>query len=340
MAKTYLLLDFNNLLMRVRYGTKAPDIEQLSAIALHIALSSIKSVWTKFVTDGDGHVVIALEGKSWRKDIYAPYKANRKVVALNRSPEEVEDDKVFFDTMNDFVKFLKTKTNASVLQHVNAEADDKIARWIALHPEDQHVLISTDSDFQQLLAPNVKIYNGIAGLLYTINGIFDVNGNRATDKKGIELPIPNPGKILFDKCLRGDSSDNIFSAYPGVRKTKIQAAWDDRDNKGFAWNNLMLSKWTDENNVEHIVRDDYNRNRLLVDLTQIPPDLCDKFDAAILETISEPPKQIVGVEFMKFCNRHGLVKLEKQANDFSKLLSAKYTGHLLSLAEEGIIDNG
>ena len=24
--------------------------------------------------------------------------------------------------------------------------------------------------------------------------------------------------LLFEKCIRGDTSDNVFSAYPGVRK--------------------------------------------------------------------------------------------------------------------------
>ena len=39
------------------------------------------------------------------------------------------------------------------------------------------------------------------------------------DKKtGEPKPAPEPAFMLFEKCMRGDTSDNVFSAYPGVRK--------------------------------------------------------------------------------------------------------------------------
>ena len=73
--------------------------------------------------------------------------------------------------------------------------------------------------------------------------------------------------------MRGDPTDNVFSAYPGVRKVGsknkigLQEAFADKDSKGFAWNNLMLQRWTDHNGEEHRVLDDYNRNVTLVDLS-------------------------------------------------------------------------
>ena len=36
------------------------------------------------------------------------------------------------------------------------EADDLIAGWVQAHPNDNHVIISTDGDFAQLIAPNVN----------------------------------------------------------------------------------------------------------------------------------------------------------------------------------------
>ena len=48
--------------------------------------------------------------------------------------------------------------------------------------------------------------------------------------------------------MRGDPSDNIFSAYPGVRtkgtrnKIGLREAFADRQTKGYTWNNLMLTK--------------------------------------------------------------------------------------------------
>lgn len=236
---TYLIIDTQNLFMRVRHGVRAPDTEQQLALALHIILSSIKKVWNQF--DGT-HTVFCLEGRSWRKDVYAPYKANRKAAAIKRTPREVEEDNVFFEVMDQFVKFVAGQTNCTVLRHPEAEADDMIARWIALHPDDQHIIISSDSDFQQLVRENVKIYNGIAALLYTHEGVYDKDGNIAKNKHGKELPIPDPDWLLFEKCMRGDDGDNVMSAFPGVRTKKLQEAYADRENRGFPWNNLMLSK--------------------------------------------------------------------------------------------------
>jgi len=324
-VQTYLVIDCQNLFMRVRHGVKAPSTELQLGMALHIIFNSIKKVWTDF--DGS-HTVFCLEGRSWRKDIYQPYKANRKLAAAQRTAREIEEDTVFFESMDGFVEFIKTKTNCTVLRHPNAEADDMIARWIQLHPHDKHVIISSDSDFQQLIAENVILYNGIASLLYTHQGIYDKDGNLAVNKQGKTLPIPNPEWLLFEKCMRGDDSDNIMSAFPGVRKAKLEAAFEDRHNRGYTWNNIMLSKWLDHSNIEHRVRDDYERNRMLIDLTQQPLDLIDKFDRHIVDAVNQPTKKQVGVALMRFCNVNGLVRIEKNVNDFSPCLSATYAGQL------------
>ena len=90
----------------------------------------------------------------------------------------------------------------------------------------------------------------------------------------------------------------------------------------------MLSKWLDHENTEHRVRDDYERNRMLIDLTQQPPDLIDKFDRTIIEEVNQAPKKQVGLALMRFCNINGLVRIEKNVNDFSPTLSALYEGQL------------
>lgn len=323
---TYILIDTQNLFLRVRFGLRAPDLDTQIGLALHTIFTSIKKVWNQF--DGT-HTVFCLEGRSWRKDLYKPYKANRRVAADARSPREVEEDQVFFEVMDQFIEFLRKSTNCSVLKHSNAEADDMIARWIALHPIDNHIIISSDSDFQQLIKQNVMIYNGIAGLLYTHEGIYDKDGNIAKNKKGQEIAKPDPEWILFEKCVRGDPGDNVMSAFPGVRTKKLQEAFADRENKGYAWNNLMLSKWTDHENVEHRVRDDYERNCQLIDLTQQPADLVEKFDLAIINEVNTETKKQVGLALMRFCNQHGLVKIEKSSSEYSPCFSAAYSGQLL-----------
>jgi 5'-3' exonuclease len=206
-----------------------------------------------------------------------------------------------------------------------------VAGWIQSHPEDEHVIVSSDTDFYQLLAENVVQYNGIADELHTLNGILDKKGRLVIDKKTKEpKKIPDPKWILFEKCMRGDSSDNVFSAYPGVRtkgtrnKVGLMEAFEDRDNKGFNWNNLMLQRWTDHNGVEHRVLDDYLRNVTLVDLTAQP----DTVKTNITTTIStnSVAKNIpqIGVKFMKFCGKYDLKRISDNIQNYVDFLSAPY----------------
>jgi hypothetical protein len=333
---TYTLVDSQNLFFRCRHGIAAPksfvgDLEQQLALSLHVIISSVKKVFDQFDSN---HTVFCLEGKSWRKSIYPRYKANRKITLLQRTEQEIIDDEKFFDTMDKFTQFLTKQTNCTVLRSPDGEADDMIARWIALHPNDQHIVISSDSDFQQLVSENVKIYNGIVGLLYTHTGIYDKDGNIAKNKQGKDMPIPDPEWILFEKCIRGDPGDNVMSSFPGVRTTKLAEAFKDRHYKGFAWNNLMLSKWVDPDGVEHRVKDDYERNRILVDLGSQPADLQEKFDQSIIDSIILENKKQVGFALMHFCKIHGLVQIEKYVKDYSKCFSLPYTGHLKQKQEE------
>ena len=279
--------------------------------------------------------MFCLEGRSWRKDFYKPYKANRSEARAALTEREQEEEKLFWETFDDFNQYLREKTNCSVLRDGDAEADDLIARWIHLHPNDEHTIISSDSDFYQLLAENVKQFNGINDTLITIEGIFDAKGKPVIDKK-TKLPkeVPNPEWLLFEKCMRGDSSDNVFSAFPGVRKkgTKnkvgLLEAFEDRSSKGYAWNNMMLQRWTDHEGKEHRVLDDYNRNKQLIDLKQQPEEIQQRVDDFIREQVSNKDVGQVGSKFLKFCGKYDLNRLSENAEQYGRWLNQTYQGEL------------
>ena len=282
---SYILVDTAYTFFRARHVIKG-DADTKLGMAMHITLNSIKKAWQDF--EGK-HVVFCLEGRSWRKDYYAPYKRNRQETRSAMTVKEQEEDKLFWETFDKFKDFVTTKTNCTVLQNPRLEADDLIAGFIQNHPNDNHVIISTDSDFAQLIATNVKQYNGVADTLTTHEGIFDKKGKMVIDNKTKQpKAVPNPEWLLFEKCIRGDTSDNVFSAYPGVRKTKMQEAFEDRNQKGFAWNNLMLQRWLDHEGKEHRVLDDYERNKKLIDLTQQPDDIRNVIVETITNQITEP----------------------------------------------------
>lgn len=313
--------------MRAKHVGGGKDIDMRIGMAMHIMFNSVRKAWNDF---NGSHVVFCLEGRSWRKDFYPPYKANRKVIADKRSPREIEDDEMFFEAYNDMIEFFTSKTNASVIRCGNAEADDLIATWIQQHPDDEHVIISTDSDFYQLLAPNVKQYNGTTDQIVSLEGFIDAkSGKRVIDKKTQQpKEIPDPEWLLFEKCVRGDATDNVFSAYPGARKkgsknkTGMLEAFQDRTSGGFNYNNFMLQRWTDHEDVEHRVRDDYERNRTLIDLTAQPDDIKHACKQVISEAVHKDKVSQVGIHFMKFCSKWNLIRLSEQPTEFAEMLNA------------------
>ena len=335
----YVLIDTANMFFRARHGAfRASDPWEKLGFALHITLMAANKVARRFEAD---HVVFALEGRSWRKDVYKPYKANRAVARAALTEAEQEEDRMFWEGYDELTKYLSTRTNCSVIRHPQAEADDIIARWIALHPTDEHIIISSDTDFVQLVSPTVKQYNGITDELITLEGIFDAKGRPVLDKKTKQAKAcPDPAWLLFEKCMRGDSSDNVFSAYPGVRekgtknKVGLREAFGDRDRQGYNWNNMMLQRWLDPDGVEHRVLDDYERNRTLIDLTAQPEEIKQQVDSAIAEQISHRDVGQVGVRFMQFCGKYELNKCSDAADQFGRWMNETYKGVLENVSSE------
>ena len=76
---TYILVDTANTFFRARHVVRG-DIDTKVGMAMHITLNSVKKAWQDF---NGTHVVFCLEGRSWRKDFYLPYKRNRQVAREN-----------------------------------------------------------------------------------------------------------------------------------------------------------------------------------------------------------------------------------------------------------------
>ena len=330
---TYVLVDTANTFFRARHVIRG-NLDEKLGMAFHITFNSIKKAWQDFDAD---HVVFCLEGRSWRKDYYEPYKRNRSDARAAATVAQQEEDKVFWEAFDTFKDFIGNKTNCTVMQHPQLEADDLIAGWVQAHPNDDHVIISTDGDFAQLIAPNVKQYNGVSNTTITHEGYFDDKGKPVVDKKTKEpKPAPDPAFMLFEKCMRGDTSDNVFSAYPGVRKkgTKNKVglieAFEDRETKGYNWNNMMLQRWVDHEGNEHRVLDDYNRNVTLCDLSAQPTDIRQIINTVIRD--NSTPKQIsqVGLHLMKFCAKWDMQRIADNAQLYAEPLNAKYHGGLVN----------
>lgn len=332
----YIVIDTANLFSRARHVVRG-DLDTKIGMAMHIVFTSIQKCWSN--KQGD-HLVFAFEGRSWRKDVYPPYKRNRVEARNAMSEAEMEEEQLFWQSIDDFKDFIGNKTNATMLQHNDLEADDLIAGWIQHHPNDEHLIISSDSDFIQLISPNVSQYNGITEVTTSINGYFDKNGKPVIDKKTKKpKEAPDPGYMLFEKIVRGDSTDNVFSAYPGVRrkgtknKVGIIEAYNDRTDKGFEYNSFMLSKWVDHESKEHRVLDCFNRNRTLIDLTAQPEEIKSKIIETIETSINKEPIDQVGSRLIQFCNQHSLFKVAEMAQFFANAFAAQYPAKIVDTTE-------
>jgi 5'-3' exonuclease len=337
----YILIDSLNLAHRCKYGTRG-DIDSKIGMGFHIILNNIRNMWNKH---GGDHLVFCFDGASWRRTIYEQYKRNRVLQEAKKSVREREDDELFFGAFDDFQKYLTEQTNSTVLYNEVLEADDLISFWIQMHPEDEHVIVSSDTDYIQLLADNVRIYDGMKKIHITSGGIFDER-NRPLEfsvKSNSKLQVGSVDKnfipeqdwtewAMFLKYIRGDTSDNIFPAYPGARvkgtknKIGIRDAFDDRHNMGYEWNNFMLQRWTDENGNEHVVKDKFEENQDLINLFRHPEDIKEIALETIAGALASPTIPNVGIYFMQFCAKWDLSRISNTPTEYATILNKKYEG--------------
>lgn len=340
------IVDLSNLFYRSRYG--ATETELKIGLAQHILFRSLRRLHRSLQLD---HVVFAVDSGSWRSAVYPAYKARRKLERSAASPSQQQENQQFFAALDELIRYLREHTRCTVLEQREIEGDDFIARWVMRHPQDQHVIISGDSDFVQLIAENVRIFDAVNQRLISSESIVDEQGQRlsfAVSPKDGRIRVgtrdtgfvPEPDwwqKALFIKLIRGDTTDSIFSAYPGVRyegkKCSIRAAWEDKE-QGYDWNNLMCQTWQklvevkDGERITKEVRviDEYRVNQSLIDLTKQPSWVMEQMDVVIDRALQRALPSNIGIHFLRFCTKHDLPELAKEADDHVRYLNAAYIG--------------
>lgn len=192
------IIDVANLFARAQHVTQG-DAFTKAGMALHIIFRSLRKIHREMKCD---HLVFACEGgKSWRYESFPLYKAKRKLERLNKPVKEQEEDAIFYEVANNFITFMAEKTRCTVLQQQGCEGDDFIARWVQLHPNDDHVILSGDSDFIQLLADNVTLVDGVQERVVTLDGVTSFKGEQmvfSIDPSSGKLKVPG----TYDDCKR------------------------------------------------------------------------------------------------------------------------------------------
>jgi len=304
-----LILDVSNIFNRAYYGIKDPNEENIGLTA-HVAFAIMYGYVNKFKPD---RVIAAFDSPNWRKDYTMDkelclsglvYKGRRDE---GKTPEQLHMKKVLRELIGSVRELLDNHTTVFALGCDGLEADDIIAGVVQHNQEDQNIVVSGDSDMLQLLRyPNVRIFD---------SGKDD---NVQYKEKDVAKFHHNPDYYLFLKCIRGDKqTDNIGSAYPRVRETKVWAAFND----DFLRLDMMAHTWMLNGN-EVKVADLFAENDLLINLSAQPECVRRKIVACVEEGLEKHTK-FDYMRFMGFCGQHDLKVLSAKAKEYTKMLAIR-----------------
>jgi len=238
----------SNLMMSVKNNS---EIEE--DLVRHMILNTIRSLRKKFFQEY-GELVIACDDTNyWRKQIFPYYKASRK---KDRGESPMDWNNIF-QILNKIRDELKEYFPYRVIQIETAEADDVIGTLVQDENDkvinnSKILILSGDKDFIQLQQyDNIKQYDPVR-------------------KKFISHK--NPSLYIKEHILRGDVGDGVpnFLSHDstfvdGSRQKSIYATKMD------VWLKQEPAEFCDSETLRN-----YNRNKMLIDLNNIPEDIKNK----------------------------------------------------------------
>lgn len=257
-----IIVDLNQVMiatMMAQIGNHT-NLEIQEDMFRHMVLNSIRSYRVMFKEHGE--MVIACDDKkSWRKEYFPLYKANRK-----KTREQSELDwSAIFSCLNNVRDELKAFFPYRVVQVEGAEADDIIATLCMKHgsllaTKEKIIILSGDKDFVQLqVYSNVEQYDPVR-------------------KKYIKND--NPHQYLREHILKGDRGDGIPNVLSpdncivdGERQKPLRAD--------------KIAQWTSVPNLQSVLTEQqfahFKRNEMLIDLHNIPQyiqdNILEQYDA-------------------------------------------------------------
>ena len=242
-----ILLDYSQIALSNIIVQKLND----ESMIRHMILNSIR-MYNKRYRDEYGQMVICADGmNTWRKDYYPYYKAHRR---KNRE-ESSQDWNEIFRILHLVRDEIRDNLPYKVIHHEGIEADDIIGT-LALRTQEfgNHepvMIVSSDKDFIQLQKfKNVKQFSPIQKKM-------------VTDE--------NPRTYLFNHIMRGDSGDGI----PNVLSPDDTFVSEGQQTP---LRQTRINEWLEQSDNLKEVMDtevdrNYQRNKKLIDLTDIPENL-------------------------------------------------------------------
>lgn len=228
----------------------------------HFILNTIRMYNKKF-RDKYGQMILCCDQRSWRKEYYPLYKYKRSVAKeeAKTDPNALNWDE-FFQISNKILEEIRDNFPYYVLSVEGAEADDIIAVLAQSTQEfgshDEVMIVSSDKDMLQL-----QRYQNVRQ--------FSPRTKKFLQEK-------DPYNYLLEHIFKGDAGDGVPNVLSPDNTFKDSIRQSPITQK-------KLSLWKENaNELYDVMNDDiyrnYQRNKTLIDLTQIP----DVIKSRIMET--------------------------------------------------------
>lgn len=301
----WLVFDISNILHRTFFAQREETDDVIAGLATHSALTTLNKYFKAYKpTRG---VVMAFDRSSWRKTYTAseaclskkPYKGNRR---KDMTPSQKEKYTRFLEHIDEFEQLIAEYTTIVTLAHPTLEADDLIAGFCQFNSSEEEpvVVITADSDMLQLVMnPGVTVVSPATDKPQSLSDYFD-----------------DPHYYVFMKCLRGDPTDNIQSAYPRVQSKRIRKAYEDE----FERIQLMKETWTSPDGVTFVVEDLFAENELLIHLEKQPQDIRDLIEAVVAVSVAKK-RQFSMFHLLKFIGKYKLNRIKESLDQYIPMLS-------------------
>ena len=276
--------------------------QQMAGLAHYIALATLNKYYNRITPD---RVVLTFDRSNWRKAYTksdqclsgAVYKGTRR---QNMSDKQQDAFRRFCEHINEFEDMMREHTGITVLAADGLEADDLMSGVVQMYHEEYDItIVSADQDLLQLLRYE------------SVTLIDPASGNaRSLSEYNMDADF-----FVFQKCIRGDVGDNVKSAFPRVRMTRIVEAYND----AFEYDKLMKEEWTNAEGKKMVVGDLFNENKLLMDLTAQPTEIKETIESAVEQGFNNPGKYN-NFKFLKFCGKFGLRKVVDMLHLYQRML--------------------
>jgi len=258
----------------------------------HMVLTALRAFEKQYFPKY-GEIVLAYDSKHyWRKEAFPFYKQNRK---KDREASDL-DWNAIFEVLNKIRDEIKTYFPYKVVEVYGAEADDVIStlttyqayRNIKLEKEDKQpeevLILSGDKDFIQLQKyPFVKQYNPIL-------------------KK--EIKHDNPKAYAKEHILKGDKSDGIPNFLSDDDTFVVGKRQKPISKKN-------LERWVNLDPLDFCKspeeKQNYMRNRKLIDLTCIPEQLATEI-VSYYKALNSNERKVP----LEYFQQHQLTKLMEE----------------------------